>query len=273
MYPWLEIEPLRGLLQQSPLLGYCPPINVEDLKEMISQKLEIDVVSINHKWQYSLLEESRKRLPINQHQFNYSLNSFEGIVEAYFSKTELQEITQKILGGDCPLGESSKEAVIDFFVSGLILSFISQPTLEAIQPRPVAKTAQIKSQKVLEGVVEIKFQDTQLQIYFLVEDSIYQQWLKNWSQSPYLGIDSEKAENIHLPLHVKLSQIEIPAGQLQKLKVGDWICLKEVGLNEAIEGCHLELTLSGQKLGEAQLKKGQVLIASRDEFFDRLRAN
>lgn len=273
MYSWLEIEPLRGLLQTSPLLGYCPPINVEDLKKTISQKLELDVLSIDHKWQYSPLEESRGRLPINHYQFNYALNSFEGLVEVYFNKTELQEMTQKLLGGDCPLGESSKEAVIDFFVSGLILSFISQPSLQTIQPNLAAKTAQIKSRKVLEGIVEIKCQETHLQVHLLVEDSIYQQWLKNWNQSPYLGVVAEKAENIHLPLHVKLSQIEIPSGQLQKLKVGDWISLKEVGLNEAIEGCHLELTLSGEKLGEAQLKNGQVLVASRDEFFDRLRAN
>lgn len=273
MYSWLKIEPLKGVLQPNPLLGYCPPINLEALQKTISHTLQLHLHSITPKWQYSTLEQAKSRIPVDNHRFSYALASFEGITELYFSRAELSQLAQKILGVDCPLSSSSKEAILDFFVSGLVMSFTSQPTLRNIQPTPVAKTQQIKSKKVLEGSIRIECEEGCFQIHVLVEDSIYQQWLENWARAPYLGIPKDNAEKLQLPLHVKLSQIEMPAYEVRKLKVGDWISLKEVGIEGAVEGCKLELTLCGKKLGEAHLKNGQVLVASRDEFFDRLKSN
>lgn len=272
MYSWLEIEPLKGLLQENPLLGYCYPVNLEKLKKNISKRLSLNVLSIDHAWHYSTLSEARAKLPSDGQKFTYSLSGFEGTVEIYFSQVQLETIIQNI-AGDCPLGEDSRKALLDFFVSSLILSFISEPTFKSIQPTLVAKGKEIKSKKALKGIVTIECAQANIQMHILVEDSIYQQWLENWSKTPYLGVEAEKAKNIHLPLNIKLSEIELSADELVKLQVGDWISLKSVGIGEAIEGCHLELTLSGSKVGEAKLKNGEAHVLARDEFFDRLKAN
>jgi hypothetical protein len=273
MYSWLEIAPLTGLLPPSPLLGYCPPLDMEDLKATISQKLKLNVLSLEPKWQYSLLDQAKSRLPIDNHRFNYALARFNGLVEVYFSRSQLGQIARRLLGPYCPLSESSKEAILDFFVSTLMVCFVSKQPLENLQPRLVAKTQQIKSKKILEGVIEVNCEEGLFHIHLLIEDSIYHAWLAQWAQTPYLGIAKETAEKLQIQLQLQLGEIPLVAGQLSKLQVGDWISLKEIGLKESMENSQLTLTLGGQKLGTAHLKKGQVLIASRDEFFDRLKAN
>lgn len=272
MYSWLQVEPLNSLLPPSPLLGYCPPVDIEHLKEVLTHKLKIDVQSLTPKWQYSPLEQAKARLPIDNHRFNYAIAGQSGLIELYFSRSELSQIARAILGADCPLSESSKEAILDFFVSTLMTCIISESPFQEVQPSLVAKTQQIKSRKVLEASIEFACEEGTFKLHLLIEDSLYQAWLNHWAQTPYLGVQKTTAESIALTVDVGLGNIELPAGQLSKLQVGDWISLKSLGLNESLNNSPLTLTLGQTKLGDAKLQEGQILVASRDEFFDRLKS-
>lgn len=270
MLPWLEIEPIKGALEPSRLLGRSPPFNLPAFKKQLETALEVSVSEFSCEWSSLSLQKSREHQPIDARRFVFTLSPLQGIAEIFIPNYQLDCIARHYFENKTALAASVEEAFIDYWIAMTASCLLHNEPLSSFQATAIEKSSKITSEQVVQGLVCLKCSAFEISAQILLDNTLHQSWLRHWSKHPFLGIERARASSTQLNLHMSIGSFELSPDELLSLNVGDWVHLESLGIDEHIASNQVTLMLGKQKVAKGHLQNDAVLIQKRDDFFDRL---
>lgn len=237
-----------------PLLGHCPPLNLEQLQATLKQNPALADLSTS--WGIWQAQEA----PFQGCEGAFTLglygSTLQGKAWAFIPEPQIKALAKHYIQ-EAAEDPELLNSFVYFFLSQILKALQAQAPLQ-----PFSFWGQIEAPPQEPAPKPLLTQEVQLQYAtdapsltcrLVMNHEFCKSWREYWGKNPWRQIDLELAAKVELDVHLHAGHLELSPQMLAQLKEGDWLSLDQSGY--ANDGSLINVTLQTHGINFA---KGQI---------------